>query len=137
MIGWRDIPIHSKWPRLQRALWFERRSDDSRIVLLFRAYKKGSLRPELLVPARGIASSGDKDFANNVAVNQNNQNQLGTGFLRSNDPRVVQLDHSLAALGSGLVFGTKRGRTEKCYARGISGKSNSELGIPWKAGLSA
>jgi hypothetical protein len=52
-----------------------------------------------LVTARGIASSGDKDFANNVAVNQNNQNQLGTGFLRSNDQRVVQLDHALASLG--------------------------------------
>ena len=69
------------------------------IRVLFRAYKKGSLKPDVLVPARGIASSGDKDFANNVAVNQNNQNPLGAGFLRSNDQRVVQLDHALAALG--------------------------------------
>jgi hypothetical protein len=60
---------------------------------------KGSLKKDVLVPARAITSSGDKDFANNVAVNQNNQNQVGTGFLRSNDPRVVQLDHALAALG--------------------------------------
>ena len=48
---------------------------------------------------RAIASTGDKDFANNVAVNQNNQNQIGTGFLRSNDQFVVQLDHALASLG--------------------------------------
>jgi hypothetical protein len=52
----------------------------------------------VLVPARAITSNGDKDFANNVAVNQNNQNQVGTGFLRSNDQRVVQLDHALASL---------------------------------------
>ena len=44
-------------------------------------------------------SSGDKDFANNVAVNQNNQNEVGTGFLRSNDKLVVQLDHALASHG--------------------------------------
>ena len=69
------------------------------IRVLFRAYKKGSLKPGVLVPARGIASGGDKDFANNVAVNQNNQNPLGAGFLRSNDQRVVQLDHALASLG--------------------------------------
>src|SRR5438045_9355748 len=52
-----------------------------------------------MVPARAITSSGDKDFANNVAVNQNNQNPVGTGFLRSNDQRVVQLDHALASRG--------------------------------------
>lgn len=69
------------------------------IRVLSRASSKGSLKPGILVTARGIASSGDKDFANNVAVNQNNQNQLGTGFLRSNDQRVVQLDHALASLG--------------------------------------
>src|SRR5262249_49195220 len=39
------------------------------------------------------------EFASNVAVNQNNQNQMGTGFLRSNDPKVIQLDHALASLG--------------------------------------
>jgi hypothetical protein len=69
------------------------------IRVLSRARAKGSLKPGILLTARGIASSGDKDFANNVAVNQNNQNQLGTGFLRSNDQRVVQLDHALASLG--------------------------------------
>jgi len=69
------------------------------IRALHRAKLKGSLKSDVLVPARAITSSGDKDFANNVAVNQNNQNQVGTGFLRSVDPRVVQLDHALASLG--------------------------------------
>ncbi len=69
------------------------------IRAIHRASKKGTLKQDVIVPARAIASSGDKDFANNVAVNQNNQNQIGTGFLRSNDQFVVQLDHALASLG--------------------------------------
>lgn len=66
---------------------------------LHRALEKLKLRSDVMVPARAITSSGDKDFANDVAVNQNNQNQVGTGFLRSNDQRVVQLDHALASIG--------------------------------------
>ena len=69
------------------------------IRALYRANQKGSLKPDVLVPARAITSSGDRDFANNVAVNQNNQNQVGTEFLRSNDTRVVQMDHALASQG--------------------------------------
>ena len=69
------------------------------IRALHRAYEKYSLKPDVEVPARAITAAADKDFANNVAVNQNNQNQIGTGFLRSNDQVVVQLDHALAALG--------------------------------------
>jgi len=69
------------------------------IRAIHRAFKKGTLKSDVIVPSRAIASSGDKDFANNVAVNQNNQNQIGTGFLRSNDQFVVQLDHALASLG--------------------------------------
>jgi hypothetical protein len=69
------------------------------IRALHRAMKRGSLRNDVLVPARVITSSGDKDFANNVAVNQNNQNPMGASFLRSNDQRVVQLDYALASLG--------------------------------------
>jgi hypothetical protein len=69
------------------------------IRAIHRARQKGSLKADVLVPARAITSSGDKDFGSNVAVNQNNQNQLGTGFLRSNDQRVVQLDHALASRG--------------------------------------
>lgn len=69
------------------------------IRALYRAMKRGSLKADVLVPARVITSSGDKDFANNVAVNQNNQNPMGSSFLRSNDQRVVQLDFALASLG--------------------------------------
>lgn len=69
------------------------------IRALHRAYEKNSLKGDIQVPARAITAAADKDFANKVAVNQNNQNQIGTGFLRSNDQVVVQLDHALAALG--------------------------------------
>jgi hypothetical protein len=69
------------------------------IRALHRASLKGSLKADVVVPARAITSSADKDFANNVAVNQNNQNQVGAGFLRSNDQFVVQLDHALASQG--------------------------------------
>lgn len=69
------------------------------IRVLSRAKKNGKLKVGIQVTARGIASSGEKDFANNVAINQNNQNQLGAGFLRSNDRRVVQLAHAMASLG--------------------------------------
>jgi hypothetical protein len=69
------------------------------IRALHRAFVRQKLKPDVVVPARAITSSGLKDFANNVAVNQNNQNQVGTGFLRSNDQRVVQLDHALASIG--------------------------------------
>ncbi|WP_424579235.1 AIPR family protein [Bradyrhizobium sp. USDA 241] len=61
------------------------------IRALHRALEKRKLKSDVIVPARAITSSGHKDFANDVAVNQNNQNQVGTGFLRSNDQRVVQL----------------------------------------------
>ena len=69
------------------------------IRALHRSMKRGLLKADVLVPARVITSSGDKDFANNVAVNQNNQNPMGAEFLRSNDQRVVQLDYALASLG--------------------------------------
>lgn len=69
------------------------------IRAIWRVAKRTMLDSGVLVPARAITSSGDKDFANNVAVNQNNQNKVGTGFLRSNDQRVVQLDHALASRG--------------------------------------
>ena len=69
------------------------------IRAIWRVSKRTILDSGVLVPARAITSSGDKDFANNVAVNQNNQNKVGTGFLRSNDQRVVQLDHALASRG--------------------------------------
>lgn len=69
------------------------------IRAIWRVNKRQALDSYVLVPARAITSNGDKDFANNVAVNQNNQNKVGTGFLRSNDQRVVQLQHALASQG--------------------------------------
>lgn len=69
------------------------------IRALHRASGRKALKSDVLVQARVITSSGDKDFANNVAVNQNNQNPMSTSFLRSNDQRIVQLDYSLASLG--------------------------------------
>ncbi len=49
---------------------------------LRRVSSRGSLKSDVLVPVRAITSKGDKEFASNVAVNQNNQNQMGTGFLQ-------------------------------------------------------
>ena len=69
------------------------------IRAIWRARQKGALQPSVLVAARAITFSGDNDFANSVAVNQNNQNKVRTGFLRSNDPKVVQLGHALEAKG--------------------------------------
>ena len=53
----------------------------------------------MLVPVRVITSQGDKSFASNVAVNLNNQNRVEASFLRSNDPRVIQLAGALASIG--------------------------------------
>src|SRR5580658_8799658 len=39
-------------------------NDGQTIRALHRALKKGSLKPDVLVPGRAVASSGDKDFAN-------------------------------------------------------------------------
>lgn len=69
------------------------------VRVLYAAFKEGELRPEVLVPVRVITSQGDKSFASNVAVNLNNQNRIEPSFLRSNDPRVLQLSSALASLG--------------------------------------
>jgi hypothetical protein len=63
------------------------------------SYGEGTIRSDVLVPVRVITSQGDKEFGNNVAVNLNNQTRLGSSFLRSNNPRVIQLANSLASLG--------------------------------------
>ncbi len=67
------------------------------IRALFKA--GGSLKPDVLVPLRAITSSGNKSFANDVTVNQNNQNTMKTGFLRSNDVQVIQLANAMASKG--------------------------------------
>jgi hypothetical protein len=63
------------------------------------AQREGTLQGDVLVPMRVITSQGDKGFASNVAVNLNNQNRIEPSFLRSNDPRILQLANALASLG--------------------------------------
>jgi AIPR protein len=69
------------------------------IRVLHQAMAAGVLRSDVSVPVRAITSQGDKDFGNNVTVNLNNQNRIEPSFLRSNDPRVVQLAAALASKG--------------------------------------
>jgi hypothetical protein len=69
------------------------------IRVLHGSYRENTLKKDVLVPVRVITSQGDKEFGNNVAANLNNQTRLGSSFLRSNDPRVIQLANSLASLG--------------------------------------
>ncbi|MCA9474163.1 MAG: AIPR family protein [Nitrospira sp.] len=67
--------------------------------ILHRCYRQGSLKPEVHAAVRVITTGKDKEFASNVAVNLNNQTRVDNTFLRSNDPRIVQLLHSLSTLG--------------------------------------
>ncbi len=67
--------------------------------ILHRCYKQHSLKPEVHAAVRVITTGKDKQFASNVAVNLNNQTRVDNTFLRSNDPRIVQLSHSLSTLG--------------------------------------
>jgi hypothetical protein len=69
------------------------------IRVLHSSLNDGQLKEDVLVPLRVITSQGNKEFANNVAVNLNNQNRIEPSFLRSNDPRVIQLANSLASMG--------------------------------------
>lgn len=67
--------------------------------ILHRCYKQNSLKPEVYAAVRVITTGKDKEFASNVAINLNNQTRVDNTFLRSNDPRIVQLYHSLSTLG--------------------------------------
>lgn len=69
------------------------------IRVLAAARRAGELRSEVGLPVRVITSQGDKEFANEVAVNLNNQNRIEPSFLRSNEPRVVQLANALMSMG--------------------------------------
>jgi hypothetical protein len=69
------------------------------VRVLHDAYTNHCLKPDVLVPVRVVTSKGDKDFASNVAVNQNSQNRMKSSFLRSNHPLVIQLSASMASLG--------------------------------------
>ncbi len=66
---------------------------------LHAAAQEGTLRGEVIVPVRVITTAHDKEFANNVTVNLNNQNPMEASFLRSNDVQVVQLASALRTLG--------------------------------------
>jgi len=67
--------------------------------ILHRCYKQGALKQDVHAVVRVITTGKDKQFASNVAVNLNNQTRVDNTFLRSNDPRIVQLLHSLSTLG--------------------------------------
>lgn len=67
--------------------------------ILHRCFQDGRLRPEVHAAVRVITTGKDKEFASNVAVNLNNQTRVDNTFLRSNDPRIVQLFHALSTLG--------------------------------------
>lgn len=67
--------------------------------ILHRCYKQGILEKDVHAVVRVITTGKDKQFASNVAVNLNNQTRVDNTFLRSNDPRIVQLLHSLSTLG--------------------------------------
>jgi AIPR protein len=69
------------------------------IRVLSKAQAESSLRVGVLIAVRVITSQGDKEFASDVAVNLNNQNRIETSFLRSNEPRVVQLAAALESIG--------------------------------------
>ena len=67
--------------------------------ILHRCFRKSELQSDVHVVVRVITTGKDKQFASNVAVNLNNQTRVDNTFLRSNDPRIVQLLHSLTTLG--------------------------------------
>ncbi len=69
------------------------------IRVLRAANSAAELRHDVSLVVRVITSQGDKGFASDVAVNLNNQNRIEPSFLRSNEPRVIQLASSLASMG--------------------------------------
>jgi hypothetical protein len=109
--------------------------------VLHAASVASTLRGDVLVPIRVITSQGTKEFANNVAVNLNNQNRIEPSFLRSNDPRIIQLANSLASLGWYLerrvdeVAGFTA--NERAAAETRIGRSLTERVISLKDGMQA
>ncbi len=69
------------------------------IRILHKCYKQSTLKDDVHTAVRVITTGKNKDFASNVAVNLNNQTRVDNTFLRSNDPRIVQLLHSLSTHG--------------------------------------
>lgn len=111
------------------------------VRVLHSSFTEGQLRPDTLVPVRVITSQGDKNFASNVAVNLNNQNRIEPSFLRSNDPRILQLSSALASLqwylerrDSEVASLTK---TERNAIEARIGRSLDGAVIPLKSGSQA
>ena len=93
---------NARWDQFLGRLTLERAqvvNGGQTLRVLARAVQERMLKSDTMVPVRVITSQGDKEFASNVAVNLNNQNRVESSFLRSNNPRVVQLAHSLLTIG--------------------------------------
>jgi len=109
--------------------------------ILHRCYKKNSLKEEVHAAVRVITTGQDKEFASNVAVNLNNQTRVDNTFLRSNDPRIVQLSHSLSTLGfylerrAGELAAMLPEESKKLEER--FGSPLSDHAIPLKDGMQA
>ncbi|MFO1006539.1 MAG: AIPR family protein [Planctomycetaceae bacterium] len=92
----------AKWDQFQSTMTLNKAqvvNGGQTVRVLHRVKVDKALKSSVVVPVRVITSQGDKQFASDVAVNLNNQNRIESSFLRSNDPRVVQLAHSLESAG--------------------------------------
>ena len=90
----------AQWDQFTRKLTmrkFQVVNGGQTIRVLHGVLEKKELKADVFVPVRAITSQGDKDSGNSVTVNLNNQNRIEPSFLRSNDPRVVQLAAALAS----------------------------------------
>jgi hypothetical protein len=92
----------AQWDQFQAKLTLNRAqivNGGQTVRVLSRTKKANALKKDVLVPVRVITSQGDRQFASDVAVNLNNQNRIESSFLRSNEPRVVQLALAMESLG--------------------------------------
>lgn len=111
------------------------------VRILSKAKKNNYLKQNVIVPVRIITSHGDKEFAGNVAVNLNNQTRVEGSFLKSNNPRIVQLAASLRTLGwylerrEGEIIELEQDEKEKIESS--IGGLLSEKTIPLKEGTQA
>lgn len=109
--------------------------------ILHRCFKQGTLKKDVHAAVRVITTGKNKDFASNVAVNLNNQTRVDNTFLRSNDPRIVQLLHSLSTHGyflerrAGEIDAMLPAEVEALEKR--YGTPLSERVIPLKDGMQA
>ena len=96
---------------------------------------------EVHAAVRVITTGKNKEFASNVAVNLNNQTRVDNTFLRSNDPRIVQLLPSLSTLGYFLE--RRAGEIDAMRPEEVMGLENrfgrpfSNHVIPLKDGMQA